>query len=314
MSHPFFECISNKKNKDYPYTWHHIRQREHKPAPILCHLAGRPSYVMHNIMDTEMNDDADSYPREGSIIDTTDDEEFIVSDIDDELDDEKQSHSNTQTTPSDEHYLYSNDPQNSSVSANSGPYMPSPQSFSPKELMTQQPQQTQHAMFGNPFNAKPNNGFAPLPQSGSAQIQVNNASATPPPSASNNPFFKPSPPSPIGVGIIGGGGKREALTPMSAKFGKKQKPKVLPVHRKRLSNRLGSPGGKTLPPAPGTAPTHAHAHAQPQLNQSQEYDRNRPEVDADSEYDHRFTTYVQHQQSQMGINQSMIPHPSQNRQ
>eukprot|EP01083_Nonionella_stella_P087670 243957_1 len=28
MSHPFFECISNKKNNDYPYTWHHIRQRE----------------------------------------------------------------------------------------------------------------------------------------------------------------------------------------------------------------------------------------------------------------------------------------------
>eukprot|EP01084_Bolivina_argentea_P229097 386743_1 len=38
----------------------------------------------------------------------------------------------------------------------------------PKELIPQQPQQTQHAMFGNPFNAKPNNGFAPF------QVNLNN--------------------------------------------------------------------------------------------------------------------------------------------
>eukprot|EP01083_Nonionella_stella_P008881 25718_1 len=67
MSHLFFEWITLTRGTM------HIRQREHKPAPILCHLADRPSYVMQSIMDTEVNHGTIHVDpeREGSIIDTT---------------------------------------------------------------------------------------------------------------------------------------------------------------------------------------------------------------------------------------------------
>merc|ERR1712228_50705 len=43
MHHSFFECIWNKKNKDYAFTWSDIRKRQHMAAPILRHLSTRPT-------------------------------------------------------------------------------------------------------------------------------------------------------------------------------------------------------------------------------------------------------------------------------
>lgn len=93
MNHPFFECIWNKKNKDYQYTWNDIRKRQHKPAPILRHLATRATdspreRLLDNDLDHPMhsfNDWKDDYDHQseqkrdddaGSIVDTTDDEEY----------------------------------------------------------------------------------------------------------------------------------------------------------------------------------------------------------------------------------------------
>lgn len=41
MGHSFFECIWNRKNREYPFSWQQIRAVEHAPAPILKHLASR---------------------------------------------------------------------------------------------------------------------------------------------------------------------------------------------------------------------------------------------------------------------------------
>ena len=41
MGHSFFECVWNRKNRDYAFSWQQIRGVEHAPAPMLKHLASR---------------------------------------------------------------------------------------------------------------------------------------------------------------------------------------------------------------------------------------------------------------------------------
>eukprot|EP01084_Bolivina_argentea_P052870 97076_1 len=101
MRHKFFECIWNKKNKDYQFTWNNIRKRQHKAAPILRHLATRDTdsprermldedldHPMHNFNDWK--DEYDFVKKDDEHdtgLDTTDDEEEEEYSVDDDDDD-----------------------------------------------------------------------------------------------------------------------------------------------------------------------------------------------------------------------------------
>eukprot|EP00488_Nonionellina_sp_1-RS-2012_P002132 TRINITY_DN3925_c0_g1_i1.p1 TRINITY_DN3925_c0_g1~~TRINITY_DN3925_c0_g1_i1.p1 ORF type:complete len:132 (-),score=24.37 TRINITY_DN3925_c0_g1_i1:127-483(-) len=98
---------------------------------------------------------------------------------------------------------------------------------------------------------------------------------------------------------------------MTAAFTRKQKPppNVLPIHRKRLSSRLSTAPIKALPPVPAVIATGI---SPPPLNHSlpdKGFGTHEPTMDVPGDYDHRFSTYVKHQQSQMNMEMAYRPPP-----
>ena len=167
MNHLFFECIWNKKNKDYQYTWNNIRKREHKPAPILRHLATRATDSPRERLDNEpmnhsFNDWKDEYDGnynnnnnnynkyknddddKGSIVDTTDDEEF-------------------QTDEEDEKSAKENSRNHSALSRSGGGNAPILPPINDEITSTSMPNQGISPLNSNPYGlsqsgSMPNNG------------------------------------------------------------------------------------------------------------------------------------------------------------
>ena len=235
MNHAFFECIWNK-NKDYQYTWDNIRKRQHKPAPILRHLATRATdsprerlldndadHPMHSFNDWK--DDYDhSYRIEqkkdddiGSMVDTTDDEEFQTDE-----DDEKSMVENSKTAygsmvdmnpgaatvaapillPNNDEYTNTNQNIHGSINSttqgisplNPSPLNPTPYSLSQSNSVPNNPSY----MFPPSNKNDTNTGLSPLPQSPPLLHKASVASAIPPtqhleygPPPTHSPQFMP---------------------------------------------------------------------------------------------------------------------------
>ena len=230
MQHPFFECICNKKNKEYQFTWPDIQKRQHMAAPILRHLSTRATDSPRDYYRSQMQSDKDGDEEHvnvretsnDSLVDTTDDEEYALSDEEEEKSIHHQrsmSKSKGNITP------IRNSPENYNFGtlSGSGSYAPSP--LNTASLGTSPPIN----VGSSTLSSYSNNGLHPLAQS--------------PP---------PPPPPPIAV--------HDEVGSFPTNYDRSISPKKS-RHRKQLSTKLETIPTRALPPPPSGSKT-------PQLQQS----------------------------------------------